>query len=237
MSLTKMTIVAYSDEKFSSKVDTYAVMLNPESLKWGRQIEYNVEQSIDSSAPSPKYNKTMGEQLSFELLIDCSGVVDSKRVDLPSEIDHLAKVVYDYNGKIHRPNYIIINWGKGLAFKCVLVKFDTSYTFFKPDGTAIRAKLSLEFSSYIDPVTKAKKDANESPDITHLVDIVEGDSLPQIAQNIYQSPDYYVQLAKFNGLNKFRNLTPGSQIIVPPLVADDSSGSSEMNDSRQGNGL
>lgn len=219
MSVTKMTLVAYSDEKFSSKVGTYPVMLNPESLKWGRQIDYNDEQSINSSAPSQKYNKTLGESLSFELIIDCSGVVDSKRVNLPSEIERLAKVAYDYNGKIHRPNYIIINWGKGLAFKCVLTKFDTSYTYFKPDGTAIRAKVSLEFTSYIDPVTKAKQDAKESPDITHLVDIVEGDSLPQIAEAIYRNPDYYIQLAQFNKLNKFRRLTPGSQIIVPPLVA------------------
>jgi len=216
-----MTIVAYSDEKFTSKVANgqYVVMLNPESLKWGRSIQYNEEQAIDSSSPSSKYNKTASERLSFDLIIDCTGVVDSSRVDLPAEIAQFSSVVYDYNGSIHRPNYIVIYWGKGLAFKCVLTSYDTTYTYFRPDGTPLRAKISLEFRSYIDLATLAKKDDKQSPDITHLVDLVEGDSLPQISQKTYGSPNYYVQIAQANQLNKFRNLQPGTQLMVPPLTA------------------
>jgi len=217
-----MTIVAYSDEKFTTKVSggQYVVMLNPESLKWGRSIQYNEEQAMDSSAPSSKYNKTASERLSFELIIDCTGVVDSTRVDLPSEIALFSSVVYDYNGNIHRPNYVIIYWGKGLSFKCVLTSYDTTYTYFRPDGTPLRAKISLEFRSYIDLATLTKQDDKQSPDITHLVDVVEGDSLPQISQTIYRSPDYYVQIAQANKLNKFRNLQAGIQLMVPPLTSE-----------------
>lgn len=218
-SLKKMRIVAYSDEKFNSKVDEYVVMLNPESIKWDRSIEYNDEQAKNSSELSSKYKATPGEKLSFDIVIDCSGVVDSSRTNLPNEMDQLKKVVYDYNGDIHRPNFVTVYWGQGLAFQGVLTNFDSSYTFFKPDGTALRAKVSLKFSSYTDPVTAAKKEADESPDITHLVDIVEGDSLAQISQNVYRSNQYYIQLAQFNNLNKFRQLAAGSQIVVPPLVS------------------
>lgn len=215
-----MRLVAYSDENYNSKVSEYVVMLNPESLKWGRSIEYNDEQPIDSSAPSQKYKQTKGEKLSFDITIDCSGVVDSSRVDLPTEMTNLSSVVYDYNGKIHRPNFVAIYWGKGLSFQGILTSFDTSFTYFRPDGTALRAKVSLAFTSYIDTKLRAKEDGDESPDITHLVNIVEGDTLPQISQNIFNSPDYYIQLARFNGLNKFRQLKPGTQLIVPPLLPE-----------------
>ena len=216
-----MKIVAYSDEKFKTKVSggEYEVMLNPEKLQWGRSIQYNEETAIDSSSPSSKYNKTHSEKLSFELVIDCTGVVDSKRVDLPAEMANLSRVIYDYNGSIHRPNYLIINWGRGLAFKCVLTSFDYSYTFFKPDGTPLRARISLAFSSYIDLATLAKKEDKHSPDVTHRVTVVDGDSLPQISARIYRSSQYYVQIAKFNGLDKFRHLRAGSMLTVPPLVA------------------
>ncbi|MDF3126588.1 peptidoglycan-binding protein [Rheinheimera sp. 1928-s] len=219
--MSNMKIVAYSDGTFTTKVSKgdYEVMLNPEKLQWNRSIQYNEETSIDSSAPASKYSKTLSEKLSFDLVIDCTGVVDSKRVNLPNEVSKLSKVIYDYNGDIHRPNYVIINWGSGLAFKCVLTSFNLSYTFFKPDGTPLRAKVSLEFSSSIDAATLAKKDDKKSPDMSHLVSLVEGDNLPQISNQIYLSPNYYLQIAQFNGLNKFRRLHPGAVLTVPPLKA------------------
>ena len=218
--MANMKIVAYSDEKFSSKVagGDYEVMLNPEKMQWGKSIQYNEETAIDSSSPSSKYSKTHSEKLSFDLVIDCTGVVDSSRVDLPTEISKLSKVIYDYNGDIHRPNFVIVNWGGGLAFKCVLTSFNLSYTFFKPDGTPLRAKVSLEFSSYIDLTTLARKEKASSPDLTHRITLTDGDSLPQISREIYRSPNYYVQIAQFNGLNKFRRIDAGSILIVPPLV-------------------
>jgi hypothetical protein len=220
--MSNMQLVAYSDGTFNTKVSggEYEVMLNPDKLQWNRKVQYNEETSIDSSSPSSKYNKTQSEKLSFDLVIDCTGVVDSSRVDLPTEITNLSKVIYDYNGDIHRPNYIIINWGSGLAFKCVLTSFSLSYTFFKPDGTPLRAKASLEFSSYIDPATLAKKDDKKSPDMTHLIMLVEGDNLPKISNQIYRSPNYYTQIAQFNHLNKFRHLQPGVALVVPPLKAE-----------------
>lgn len=215
-----MKIVAYTDEKFTSTLagGEYEVMLNPEKLQWGRSIQYNEDAAVDTSAPATKYNKTLSEKLSFELVIDCTGVVDDTRVDMPTEIKQLSKVIYDYNGDIHRPNYLIINWGSGLAFKCVLTSFNLSYTLFKPDGTPLRARASLEFSSYIDLATLAKKEKKSSPDLTHLVTVVEGDSLPAISQRIYRSPSHYIQIAQYNGLDKFRRLAPGMVLTVPPLL-------------------
>lgn len=221
--MSNMTLVAYSDEKFNVRVagGSYSVMLNPEKMQWGRQVNYNEEAVPDSSAPSSKYNKTNSEKLSFELVIDCTGVVSSTRTDLPGEMAQLSKVIYDYNGAIHRPNYIIINWGAGLAFRCVLTGFNTSYTLFNAEGTPLRAKLSLEFTSYIDMVTLARKEKKASPDMTHLVRVVEGDSLPLISDRIYQSPDYYVKIAQFNHLDKFRHLKPGTVLNIPPLIAQE----------------
>ncbi len=222
-SISKMQIVAYTDKQFSKQLgEPYTVMLNPESINWNRSVQYNDEQAIDSSAPSQKYKATPSERVSFDLIIDCSGVVDSERIDLPSEINDLSKVVYTYNGGIHRPNYVKICWGGGkrqpFPFQSVLTRFDTIYTYFRPDGTALRAKISLEFCSYIDPVTRSMMENKKSPDITHLVNVVEGDTLPQISQRMYNNPDYYIQLASSNSLNKFRYLLPGSCLTIPPLV-------------------
>lgn len=219
--LPNMTFVAYSDDTYNDPIPggQYMVMLNPEKMQLDRSVKYNDETAL-GSAPSVKYNKTQTGTLSFELVIDCTGIVDSARVDLPTEIANLSKVIYDYNGDIHSPNYIRINWGGNDPFDCVLTKFDISYTFFKPDGTPLRARVSLAFSYYIDPVTLANEEANESPDLTHLVTVVEGDNLPQISKQIYRSSKYYIQIAQANGLDKFRRLRPGLTLRVPPLIPE-----------------
>ncbi len=218
--MIKMQLVAYSDDGFSNAVanGSYTVMINPESLKWDRSIQYNEQQAPDSGKASSKYKVTPAEKLSFDLVIDCTGVVDSSRVDLPTELNQLKKVVYDYNGDIHRPNFVTISWGKNTTFEGILDSINTTFNYFKPDGTPLRAKVSLSFSSYTDVATAAKEENKTSPDLTHLISVSAGDSLPGISQDIYSSPEYYVQLAKYNDLNKFRALAIGTAITVPPLV-------------------
>lgn len=214
-----MRIQAFTDRGFSNKADKYDVMLNPDSMKLDRTITYNTEQVPDSSQSSVKYQMTPASNLSFDLTLDCTGVVDAKRTDLPTEIKQLLNVVYDYQGEIHRPNFVQLSWGIGESFKGVLTSFNTTYSLFNPDGIPLRAKISLAFTSYLDPVTTSKKDDKQSPDLTHLVDVVLGDTLPGLSQRIYNSSNYYVQLAEFNGLDKFRQLQPGIQLTIPPLVA------------------
>jgi nucleoid-associated protein YgaU len=58
-----------------------------------------------------------------------------------------------------------------------------------------------------------------STDITQLVDVVDGDTLPNLAQQIYGRSDdgLLLSIAKYNKLNKFRNLEPGIQLLFPPI--------------------
>lgn len=219
-SLEPLKITGFTDEEFQDKIDgpPYAVMINPESLKWNRRVEYNDDQDPDSSAPSQKYCYTPSDKLSFDIVIDCTGIVDEKRTNMKTEIDSLEHIIFDFNGEIHRPNYVKIEWGSMITFKGVLETFDTSYTFFKPDGTPLRAKISLSFAGYISTETEKKLDQQQSPDITHLVNVVEGMMLPQLCQKVWKDDSRYVQVARYNDLNKFRDLTGIQKLIFPPIV-------------------
>lgn len=58
----------------------------------------------------------------------------------------------------------------------------------------------------------------KSPDITHKVQVVEGDTLEGLCERFYNSPSYAEALAQYNDLNKFRHLKGGSTLIFPPLA-------------------
>ncbi|WP_162996670.1 hypothetical protein [Mucilaginibacter celer] len=215
-----MKITGYTDEGFNDAFegDPYSVMINPDSIKRQKTIQYNEQQAQDTSSPSQKYKSTPADTMSFEIVIDCTGIVDATRTNMDTEIQALEKIIYVYNGKIHRPNFVKVQWGSNLTFKGVLTSFDISYTLFRPDGSPLRAKLSLSFSNYVSPQQVGIDDQEESPDVTHLVTVTEGLSLPQLCQQVWNDDTYYVQVARFNNLNKFRNLKGIEKLIFPPII-------------------
>jgi hypothetical protein len=219
-SLEPMKITGYTDEQFTKRFPgpPYLMMLNPESIKWQRSIEYNQQQAPDSSSASQRYKSTPSDRLNFDVVIDCTGIVDPKRIDMAKEITTLENIIFTYNGTIHRPNFVKVQWGKDLIFNGVLSSFDISYTLFRSDGSPLRAKISLGFSQYIAPQTVKIQDKQESPDVSHLVTVVEGVTLPQLCEQIWNDENYYIQAARYNGLNKFRNLKGVEKLIFPPII-------------------
>ena len=66
---------------------------------------------------------------------------------------------------------------------------------------------------------RAKEEAQKrtsSPDLTHRRVVVEGDTLPQLCREIYGSPEHYLRVAQVNGLDDFRDLSPGQELFFPP---------------------
>lgn len=214
-----MTITGYTNNTYSKKYETpYVVMINPETIKWNRSVEYSKHKAPDANGSSQKFNTTNGDDLSFDIIIDCTGVVDSSRLDMSAEISKLEKIAHRYNGSIHRPNFVVVQWGKDLIFKGVLKSMDTTYTLFRPNGSALRAKISLSFGQYVAPSVANRKKAKSSPDMTHLVEVKEGDTLPGLCDTVWNDTSHYVKVARFNKLNKFRNLKGGSQLLFPPII-------------------
>ncbi len=218
---TKLKITAYSDPGFNTKVGEFEVWINPASYSRKTQIVYNDRQAQGSAGPSPEFNRIADENVSFELMFDATGVIPppsptSYTNGVADAINQLLTVTAIMNGGIHSPNYLILAWAQ-LQFQCVLKTIDISYTLFMPDGTPLRAKVQASFQSYSSEALLAKKTKKNSPDMTHLVTVKAGDTLPLLCYNVYGDSGYYRQVAAANGLIDFRNVAPGTELIFPPL--------------------
>ena len=219
-SLKLLKIQGYTDKNFTEELEgkPYKVMINPESIKWYKSIDYShQEPAADSPGPCEEYKYTPSDNLSFDIVIDCTGVVDPNRTNMETEIKALERIIYTYNGEIHRPNYVEIRWGK-IVFRSVLKSFNTTYTLFKPNGDPLRARISLTFGEYMSPKEREKRKAKKSADITQVVEVVDGDTLPQLCKKIWNDESHYIQLARYNNLNKFRNLKGGMKLLFPPII-------------------
>ncbi|WP_448205612.1 CIS tube protein [Azospirillum sp. sgz302134] len=223
--LEKMTIIAYEDESFSIPAGLpFVVFINPASYKCDYEICFNTTSAQGSSTPSHVFNRMGPASISFDLAFDATGVVPSLFPGLPDAppdgvfgiIELFKRQVLKFDGSIHSPRYVKLFWGQ-LLYKCQLKTLSIDYTLFRPDGVPLRAKASVQFVSFTSKKQAAKEANRSSPDLTHVVTVKAGDSLPTLCYRVYGSSLHYLRVAEFNGLNSFRRLVPGTRLLFPPL--------------------
>ncbi|MDO9554658.1 LysM peptidoglycan-binding domain-containing protein [Rhodonellum sp.] len=215
--INKVKIVAYSDPDYSDQLGEYEVLVNPSKTSKKGQLEYtNNSSPIGGSAETIKFKGAGPEKYEFNFFFDGTGIITSKKVD--DQVEELIKLMYSYNGDIHEPNYIKIYWGTQSEFQGRLTSFEQVNTMMDTDGTPLRAEIKASFIGSKSPEKKALEAGKNSADLTHIRTVFAGDTLPLMCFRIYGDSGFYMKVAEFNQLDNFRDISPGDQIIFPPVI-------------------
>lgn len=217
--LKKLKLTAINDKGVVlDKTKTFELMLNPEYFEIKSQINYADIQAGESSKFKDQPPK---EIILPPFILDVTGAVpytlSALFGSLEDAIAQLENVIYTVVGTKHRPNYILIEWG-ALSYKAQLKTMDVKYTLFAENGDPLRAEVTLTLQEYQTSEEKAAIQKKSSPDLTHLVEVKDGDTLPLMCNRVYNDCSYYREVAEINELDDFRHLTPGTFLYFPPLV-------------------
>ena len=233
--LKKMKLVAYTDISFSTKADglDYDVLINPESYALTYGTEVNQKSAQGSSESITSFSKRSAQSLTFKFLFDGTGVIKrggggllsglavpglpADKPDVVQDFEKFKSVVYDYDGTTHQPRYVQLQWGP-LLYNCQMTRMTLTFKLFNPDGTPLRAEADCTFQGVIDETKLAAIENRQSPDLTHIRTVIKGDTLPLMCYKEYGDSKYYYQVAQYNGLTDFKNLTAGTKIIFPPIA-------------------
>jgi nucleoid-associated protein YgaU len=198
---------------------TYKLLINPSEFSHEYTICYNTKRTQGQTGNPVRFSAVNPDKISFGVVFDGTGVVPPQAgtpAEVADQIDALSKVVYDYSGEQHEPNTVQILWGT-LSFEGRLRSMSVNYTLFRSTGAPLRARAELAFIGRV-AADEALLAANRSsPDLSHSVLVVEGDTLPLLCQRIYGDSRYYPEVAAFNGLRQFRRLQAGARLHFPPL--------------------
>jgi hypothetical protein len=231
--LIKLRIKAFRDEQFSEEISNgeFKSLLNPEKYTFRYKIDLNNDQASGTSSSAPRFSKVPPEDLELDFVFDRTGVIVDYGSPAASEDDKVFKdegsgiiddietfqrVVFDYNGDEHRPNYLIISWGT-LLFKGTLSEMNIIYKLFKSDGLPLRATVHAKFKGFVEDNLRVAMENNSSPDLTHVRIVNQGDTLPLMTHRIYGDSKYYLEVARVNQITNFRKLKVGQQIYFPPI--------------------
>lgn len=192
----------------------YVFMFNPEQYSESETHYFNDEQAEGTSGAPQRYEYTEARVYNFELLIDGTGASGDKRKVL-AEITAL-KLITGFSGDQHRSRPLILAWGSLIA-TCVITRMNVIYTLFRPNGIPLRAKVSVQFREHKPVVQSLLEIALQSPDVTHRRTVQEGDKIPLMCHNIYNTSRFYLEVARANGLTNFRRLQAGQELYFPPV--------------------
>lgn len=195
----------------------FIAMFNPESFAVNETICWNAEAKPAAVGSAPVYIKVNPREFTIEFMLDGTGVnTDGIKIPVTAQVALFRAVTTNVRGTIHRPSYLMVQYGPFINV-CVLKSSTVTYTMFDVLGLPIRAKISASFMEHSPPVLSNVLGMLSSPDLTHKIEVKEGDLLPLHTHKIYKNQNYYLQVAKANKLKNFRKLESGTVLRFPPI--------------------
>lgn len=190
---------------------SFAVMFNPEEYSLSR--ENNFAQAAIPGRSSPLLQFTHGNMrtLEMELFFDTFGTLS----DVRDQTNQLLALL-DINPQTHAPPILLFVWGL-LRFQCVLARANQKFTLFMASGVPVRARVQVSFSEFTNGALEAKEVKRETANFTKVHVVRQGETLSDIANQVYADPTLWRPLALRNSIDDPHTLPPGRPLAVPRL--------------------
>lgn len=214
----------------------FEVQINPEQITRNFSIKYHEPNTPGHNGSEFQFEKVNPEELELRFILDGTGAVlqndkpgadvlgsllnelpdEVKGAYVPLKVAQLQSAVYDFSDEQHRTPFILVEYGK-LVFLGLLQNMSVNYNLFSPAGIPLRAEVTLNLKSH-----SAARDSSAmlsllSPDLTRQHLVIAGENILRICFDTYEDEKYYIEVARANGIVNFRNIEPGTTLILPPI--------------------
>lgn len=216
MALAKLKIEPLDDVG----IQPFEVMFNPNTYSISKNVTWTGTTTPEINAPTLTFSGGDGRSLALELFYDVTEPVNDVFVDdvrkETNKMVELTRIQRD----LHRPPVLQITWGDDSSdrfdfpFIGVVTQLTQRFTLFRADGKPVRATLTVAFKEFCD-VEKDKKQTD--PEFTTRL-IKRGDTLSNIAAEVYGDAGLWRVIAEANRLDDPRALEVGSRLGLPKLI-------------------
>jgi hypothetical protein len=235
--LLKLTILPFRDDGTGilgpPAGPPFIAQFNPET--YTDTTEYGLddaEPAQGASAAEAKFHSIRPKKFSFELLLDGTGAapepmglgflpgppppVPPTGLSVTAQLE-LFKLTVGFRNEDHRPNFLMLVWGRLVAMTAI-ESYAVTVKMFAPSGLPIRATLAATFREHVPKPLQAAMQNLASPDVEHLRVLREGDHLLAVVHEVYRSPRHAVDVARANGMDSLRRLAAGRTLTLPPVA-------------------
>lgn len=225
----KKATLSYQSTDKGSKVKL-PVQFNPSEYSISRRADYT-DTTGKLQEPHPENLQSKGSRLAHlkvKLTLDTATeypdyVVKSglkKYIDSDKELSNICKdlsMLTKMYPKTHTQSLVTFSWGE-MEFVGHIRDLNISYKMFNRKGYPVRAELDLTIYGEDKSILQTlKAKPRESPDRTKYRMLHQKDELWMLAEDEYQDPAYWKEIAKENGILNPRKVDYTKQLKVPSL--------------------
>jgi hypothetical protein len=211
------------------------VQFNPTEFTLNKAVQITDIEIPGLDMPIPQFVRGQTETLNLDLFFDStdeSGIGEDAAPVTPKTDAFYQLIKID--PRSHAPPICRFVWGPATfagsnftgrwstqnrenGFQCLVESVRQQFTMFSPKGVPLRAKLTVALKEYQSLDQQVNSIRFQSPDLTHSQVVQEGQTLSQIAFDVYQDPRQWRAIATHNRIADPLDLTPGSILEVPPI--------------------
>ena len=212
------SISGFDDEEFKVGKLEYVLQINPSAfnIKIGDEKE-----STGKLANGDFISIAKGKEpdiWNFTFLVDNTGVLprlpsgcsETGKSIAPS-LEFLKEVTKEPRNTTHIDPFVEAVWSDQ-HIRGNITKSTAEYTYFDNNGDPLRAIIEIEITGIY-----SENPLYQSPDISRMPTIKEGENLVQYCEEYYKDKNFYLKIAELNNLSSFRALKKGKRLEFPPI--------------------
>jgi hypothetical protein len=191
---------------------------NPDSISLGKRVSWKSTTTTGGDVSDSQYGGGEAPMLDLkDLVFDTTDtgkdVRDTYR--LLVELSEIDPDTVDSNTGKGTPAKCRFEWGSFLSFTAVITNLAQTFTMFKPDGTPLRAKVSVTLKQV--PENLQAQNPTSRSEARKIWVVQEGQTLDWIAYQEYGNAAHWRHIAETNDLMNPRDLYPGQRLKLVPL--------------------
>lgn len=188
-------------------------------------LKYTIEKTAEwaryaqpgqAQASIPVFRGSGPRTMSVEVLLDATFSGGSVQGDIDLLFDCCKPTLPSMLLQEPSPPFVMFGWGTTLAFLAAMQSVHVEYLLFKPDGTPLRASVTLSMSEI--PISLPGQNPTSGGNAQRTRTVVAGDTLQSIAYREYGKPTLWRAIAELNGIDDPTRLAPGRSLLIPPLA-------------------
>jgi len=219
--------------KQDGSFEQISVQYNPNSLSFEKPV-HTAEIAIPGlDSPLKQFVRGGTETASVELFFDTTERGTGTRATSVTTLTDAFFGLVKIDPQTHAAPVCSFIWGEKFPgdrlperygnqrrteFSCVVTSVKQDFKLFSPEGTPLRAVLTLKLEEYV-PLQRQIEQLNlQSSDHTRSHVLEQGETLALVSWQYLNAARDWRHIAAANGIDDPRRVTPGQTLTIPPLT-------------------
>ena len=199
--------------------DVFTCQFNPADITVSKTNQWTPSTSSGTNTDNVAFAGGASKTMTINLFFDAT--------DTGNPVTDLYKTLYkfllvdstklDKNTNLGEPPWVQVQWGTMISFTAVVESLEEKYTFFKPDGTPLRAEVAVTIRQIRDDGQMGGTNPTTRTEARRTWVVQEGDRLDLIAYHEYGDAAAWRHIAESNHIDDPLALAAGAILLLPPL--------------------